>query len=581
MAYSVLVEAPVNGRIRKSTVRGKNEQTGKTCNDKADLDSDEDLSRLCRVMAPKLDAQPEDLKDDILAKWSHIVADRKRGQAGPSEAKNEVTAQVLDGSPSIIRRPLSLVDGRGYAATWLNVQTETRQTVNPETGQVQRFDPPKRQTKPTLAIVRDDGHLFGDNIPITSQPMAKLGIEVALPFPILADRAWSGAGVKRFLAGDRPNPASIFERLVLLADSYMDFTKSLAPQGTMCQMIACYEIGTYFLGAFNVIGYLWASGDSGAGKTNLITIVAETGYLGMLILAGGSYASLRDLADYGAVLSFDDAEGVMNVKKTDPDKRALLLAGNRRGATITVKEPAPAPDRGWVTRYIDAFCPRLFSAIRLPDGVLGSRSIIVPLVRSNDRERAKRNPLDYASWPCDRRPLLDDLWAMGVTHVAEMRRWDQEAAAKSSLTGRALDVWRSILAVALWLQEAHGVKGLHERMRQLSCDYQRERGDLEAHESVLLAIRALQRMAKREPEAFEFETKTLTSCINVIAQEEDLTKPDTPYTNSNRVGWILRKLRFKKADDRCSRKWKTTKTDLQNIAETYGLGDNGKEEQTA
>jgi hypothetical protein len=353
---------------------------------------------------------------------------------------------------------MSLVDGHGYGATWLNVKTETRRTVDPQTGKVQHFDPPRVQTTPTLAIVRDDGQLFADGIPMSSQPLVKLGIELFLPCPIPADRAWSGAGVKRVLRGDWPSPASIFERLVLLTDSYMDFNKSLDSQGTMDEMIACYEMATYFLGAFHVSGYLWANGDAGCGKTNLISIVAETGYLGMVILPGGSYASLRDLADYGATLCFDDAEGVMNVKKCDPDKRGLLLAGNRRGASITVKEPAPPPDRGWITRYIDAFCTRTFSAIRLPDSVLGSRSIIVPLVRSNDRERATRNPLDYASWPCDRRQLLDDLWAMGVRHVAEMRRWDQEAAARSSLAGRALDIWRSILAVSLWLQEAHGTQ---------------------------------------------------------------------------------------------------------------------------
>jgi len=48
--------------------------------------------------------------------------------------------------------------------------------------------------------------------------------------------------------------------------------------------------------------------------------------------AGGSFASLRDLADYGATLAFDDAELLAESGKGDPDKRALLLAGNRRGA---------------------------------------------------------------------------------------------------------------------------------------------------------------------------------------------------------------------------------------------------------
>ena len=58
---------------------------------------------------------------------------------------------------------------------------------------------------------------------------------------------------------------------------------------------------------------------------------AEMAYLGQTILSGGSYATLRDLADYGACLAFDDCEDIMDTKRSDPDKRALLLAGNRRG----------------------------------------------------------------------------------------------------------------------------------------------------------------------------------------------------------------------------------------------------------
>src|SRR5439155_2432205 len=139
---------------------------------------------------------------------------------------------------------------------------------------------------------------------------------------------------------------------------------------TMCEFIACYVLSTYFLDGFNVVGYLWPNGEPGAGKTTLLQVVTETAYLGQLILAGSSYPCLRDMADYGATLAFDDAEAVMNVRRIDPDKRTLLLAGNRRGATVTVKELEPDGKR-WTMRHVSTFCPRLFSAIHLPDEVLG------------------------------------------------------------------------------------------------------------------------------------------------------------------------------------------------------------------
>ena len=210
----------------------------------------------------------------------------------------------------------------------------------------------------------------------------------------------------------RPEPAGVFRRVTDVIDRFIDFNRSLAPQRVMAEMLACYVLASYCLDAFNVIGFLWPNGDRGCGKTQDLIVLAELGYLGQVILAGGSYASLRDLADYGALLAFDDAENLSNPKLTDPDKRALLLAGNRRGNTVPIKEPAG--DKTWRTRHVNTFCPRLFSATRLPDEILASRTIVVPLIRTTDRYRANADPLEYNLWPHDRRGLIDDLWALGA-----------------------------------------------------------------------------------------------------------------------------------------------------------------------
>jgi hypothetical protein len=165
-------------------------------------------------------------------------------------------------------------------------------------------------------------------------------------------------------------------------------------------------------------------------------------------------------------------------------KRAQNLRFLR--ATVAVKEQSV--EKVWVTRHMDTFCPRLFSAIRLPDDVLGSRSILVPLVRSGDPRRAKSNPLDAQDWPCDRRRLVDDLWALGLAHLPDLPAHDRKAAAAASLSGRNLDPWRLVLGVAHWLQHAHGVEGLVERMEALSTSYQDERGEAEDRTRVLFQV---------------------------------------------------------------------------------------------
>ncbi len=200
--------------------------------------------------------------------------------------------------------------------------------------------------------------------------------------------------------------------------------------------------------AFTVAGFLWPNGDRGSGKTQLLSVVAQMAYLGRVVLGGGSFAALRDLADYGATLAFDDAENFSDPRKTDPDKRALLLAGNRKGNTVPLKERVVD---GWKTRYVNTFSFRLFSATQLPDPILASRTIVVPLIRSIDRGRTNVSSEDPAVWPHDRQKLIDDLWLLALAHMAELRECEATVAAASSLGGRNLEPWRALLAVAAWL----------------------------------------------------------------------------------------------------------------------------------
>ena len=252
--------------------------------------------------------------------------------------------ELLDAAPAKLRKPLALIENKAFAVIWPYTQITVNETVDKE-GNIVKYDEPRKITSQRLFVVRSDGVIFGEG---ASEPIEKLGIEVCLTEIPQEDRLWSTPGVKSYRQGERPVASQVFNRIVAVVDRFIDFDHSLASQHTMAELVACYILATWFLDAFTVIGFLWPNGERGSGKTQLITIVAELSYLGQVILAGGSYASLRDLADYGATLCFDDAENLADPKRTDPDKRALLLAGNRRGNTVPVKEPgqiAPgAPD---------------------------------------------------------------------------------------------------------------------------------------------------------------------------------------------------------------------------------------------
>jgi len=480
---------------------------------------------------------------------------------GEADGLFELVAQP----PAVFGRPLALVEGRAYAAAWPYVRPSTGEPG----GAPGALPGAARQT---LWVVRDDGQAFGDG---TGQSLEALGMTVRLGDRPPSDRLWSTAGVQAFRQGARPKPAEVFERMLLVVDRFIDFDHSLAPQRTMTEFVAAYALSTWLLEAFGVVGFLWPSGDRGSGKTNLLHVVTQLAYLGTVLTAGGSFASLRDLADWGATLAFDDAEQLAEGGPGDPDMRALLLAGNRRGAVVTLKEPAPSGKR-WQTRYVNAFCPRLFSAIRLPDPVLASRTVVVPLVRTADRERANADPLDFAAWPVARQGLVDDLWALALAGLPALPAFDA-AAGGSRLVGRPLQPWRAVLGVALWLEQ-WGVAGLHGRLEQLALGYQGERPELEADDLTTMVVKVLmyqfQQYARRSmlPEPLE----------EVSIQMHEILPMVTALTRDNgeggrgltpqRIGFVLNKLRVRRGrvNGNEGRVWVVTREEVERWARSYG-----------
>lgn len=498
---------------------------------------------------------PDGFKD--ISDWIEAGHTREELEAlladAPVWSPDGPPSEILDSAPETIRRPLSIIEGHAYLTTWVHVCAKGKNTLH-------------------RVVMGDDGTVFADSGVPGASPLEDLKIDVVLPHVPHLDSVLSGAGLKRYAAGERVSPAQVFEDVRTVFDHFMDFGHSLGTQADLVDLMALYVLTGYLLDAFTVIGYIWPNGDKGVGKTKLLVVTTDLAYLGVLITAGGTFASLRDLADYGATIGFDDSENIMDVRRTDPDKRTLLLAGNRRGAYVTLKEPI---GDGWTTRYIHAFCPRLFSAINLPDETLASRTIVVPLVRSADASKANRDPADHELWPVPRRCLIDDLWSLGLTNLAAVQEYDRLIPDRVDLVGRLLEPWRAILAVALWLQEQHGVAGIFDRMTALAMRYQQERGDIEEASPVRVLILAVHRMlVDAESETIEFTPTELATNMNQLAVEEDIDHPGDSFTNARKVGRLLQRLRMERVQRTAgAKRWRVSRADHNALGRAYGMDE--------
>jgi hypothetical protein len=235
---------------------------------------------------------------------------------------------------------------------------------------------------------------------------------------------------------------------------------------------------------------------------------------------------------------------------------------------------------------------------------------VIPLVRSADPKKANAEVLDYNLWPCDRRKLIDDLWALALANLAAMPSHVAAVNADAPLTGRNLEPWKGILAVAHWL-EAEGETGLYARMCQLARDYQTERVDLETPDLTRLVVRALiDEIVPSVPSVpsakwgvpIEFNVSAVVDKVHELAVAEGLTdedetdegdggdgktadlfdlamkigdeKPKKPkkYASAKRLGKVLTALRIRHATRTAmAKRRQVSPAELYALAQSYGL----------
>ena len=495
--------------------------------------------------------------------------------------------RILDHSPATMSRLLNLHRGKGYAATWVHIERQVTEGKD-KAGNIEYYDPPKTETKEVLVIVGSDGTLYCDAPIQGASPISKTGMQVRLQEIPPVHMRWSGIGVNGFMGGRRPKPSEVYQQVWAIVDHYMDFEGSFTDQEQLCNLVACWIMATYFLDVIPVTGYLWPNGEAGSGKSHLLYIISTMAYLGQVITAGGSFASIRDMAGYGATLLFDDAEKIMDQKSGDPDKQALLLAGNRKGTTVPLK--VPTASKGWETRHINAYCPKAFSAIMLPIDTLASRTIFIPLLASANGDKANSEPLDYDHWPAsiNRQQLVDDLWAMSLVHMGNVALSDQAISKHADMVGRKFQPWRAIFAVAHWL-DAQGLTGLYQQMRETARAYQSDdhlSNSTNAGTIILLALRRIanaRRIKHPQLEKITFPTSDLHASVNAIAREMDLVGDDEDFISSKSLGWRLRRMRLKRPEARnpAAREWELP-IDLLDRAEiARGIPPSGEMSETA
>ena len=253
----------------------------------------------------------------------------------------------------------------------------------------------------------------------------------------------------------------------------------------------------------------------------------------------------------------------------------------------------------WKLRYVNAYCPRLFSAIRMPDTVLATRTIIIPLIRTADRNKANFDPMDYSLWPHDRKALQDELWAIGLANLPVLHDYENQVAQIARLRGRNLQPWKAILSIATWLDDIDQnhrlmrsftqekdqvvIGGLGRRLEEMSWRYQQEEtGELQSSDLTLLVLQAMYKLASAKSDikdksdiatsTWTFSTSQISEAAQAVAENTE-ADVDKESITSRKVGRLLGKLRLRKTREagKGTRQWQITLTELERWTKVYGI----------
>lgn len=513
--------------------------------------------------------------DDYLAQ-GHTLDDLLGLAQGPELERKPVppTVELLEEEPAVMKTFAYVHEGRAYVGTLLPVRiTSHEKMVNGKTVALQK--PEKRLSREPF-VVRDDGTLFGPSTlrtPSILHTWEELPFEVALPKDLPPLGLLDRQGIREL---GKHDPKETFGEIRELIGSYMDFSRSLGPQEAMEELVTTWIFATYLTPALSTSSYLWIHGVPGAGKSKLLEIIAALSYQARILSAHSTTAALRDIASLGGTLCWDEAEALTSQKtRVDPEKQGILLAGLRRQtAWATLREPVGK--RGWTTIHIAVFCPKVFTATRVPPEPLLSRCIVVPLVRSSNRTKTQRQPRGR-NWDAKVARLRRALWDFclrNLAKVGDVEEWVTES--ESELLGRTLDPWIAPLVAAKILEDA-GVQGLYDRIRNLALAYQGEELTAPDLTTYVVAAIAVLDYESGVTDINGVNGIKLLSASEVEKKVKELLESDDQdpdWVSARKVGRRLARLRLHKTKTtRGERKWIVDRSVLQNLLTTYPQAD--------
>ena len=192
-------------------------------------------------------------------------------------------------------------------------------------------------------------------------------------------------------------------------------------------------------------------------------------------------------------------------------------------------------------------------------------------MRSGDAEKTARDVLEPSHWPdgIHQQDIHDSMWNIAIRNLRHIRGYEDKAVKLARLSGRPLDPWRSILAMALWLE----IPGLHDRMNSLMQSYHHQKPDLEGENEIAVLLRSIELLLQRRGiDPLIFSASDLQAPMSQIVEDEAIHSGDDQYLDNAKIGKILNQLGIQHTQRTSGRKQRMlSREELEKLMKNYGV----------
>lgn len=311
-----------------------------------------------------------------------------------------------------------------------------------------------------------------------------------VPAPNLISR-WSSSSRLVWLDGFTPSVEDLFRHLCEQFAHFLEFPREEAVAITAT--LALWTMLTYAYPAWSAVPYLSVGGPLGSGKSRVFEVLSRLVYNPLHSSNLTAPCLFRTLHSQGGTLLLDEAERLNDRTPDAGEIRSILLSGYKRGSRAHRMERVGDDFR---PVSFDVYGPKAIAGISSLPAALTSRCIKIMMFRASKDSPIPKRSIDRKErvWAELRGDLHGLALARGASFVG-LAHWQPKC---DGLNGRDLEVWRPILAMAKFVEDA-GADGLLEIMKEYALQSAQSTNDEIVPESDEILLQMLKQQVAEKP----------------------------------------------------------------------------------